>query len=125
MKNLISSIKLMPLLFLTVLTACHQPTPLTACRLYLDLAAPGRAPSTIDHVQSVINVALLNTSISGWTLYPAYGAWRNDSSKPFERESSVVIELIGDKTIIDVSHALGKSLEKTQQQELVLVYCTP
>ncbi len=119
------SIKLFLLLLLTALTACHQPTPLTACRLYLGLAAPGRAPSTIDHVQSVINDALLNTSISGWTLYPAHGAWRNDSAKPFERESSVVIELIGDRTIIDVSHALGKSLEQTQQQEAVLVYCTP
>lgn len=94
-----------------------------SCKLAVSL--PDHSQKSIQALQTVISNAWKESNITGWSLYPVQGAWRPSLQEPFLFETSVIIEVLGDRDLIKNSQTLSATLAKEYRQKQVLVYCEP
>lgn len=95
----------------------------TATTCKLSLAVPDLTQASIDRVHKALESSLQASSVTGWTLYPVHGAWRSKPQDKFQRESSMVIEIVGQSYLTGLSFDLAFTLEKMFEKEKVLVTC--
>lgn len=103
------------------LVACSPKENMVVCKL--SMAIPDHSDETILKLNQFLSNFWTEYQVSGWTLYPAFGAWRHHAPQPFIYEDSIIIELLGNKNLTHQSEELAVALEGRYAQDEVLVYC--
>ncbi|MFI4955636.1 MAG: hypothetical protein ACHQAX_00310 [Gammaproteobacteria bacterium] len=115
--------KLIPIFLSSILLLGCTPAGNESVSCKIITAVPDHSKKTLEQMSTMLDKILSKTAVSGWTMYPVYGAWRPGLTKPFINESSIAIEILGKPDLIHTSQDLAHTLETALKQEEVLVFC--